>query len=339
MRRCKRFFISDIRLQIRAVAWAGGIQVSRGTETVGLKSGRTSFVRMKSMIPLYLFILPGVIIVVLFNYIPMLGLQLAFKDYNLGTSMWASPWIGLDHFREFMASSDFWEATANTFLLTMLRLLFTFPAPIILAILINEIRNAAFKRTVQSISYLPHFISWVVVFGFLDALLSIQGGAVNSVIQSFGIEPIPFMGSETWFRPLFLISSIWKEVGWGSILYLAAITAINPELYEAASMDGAGRFKQMRYVTLPALVPIISIMLVLSIPGLLSIGIDQIYPMINAANMGVAEVIDTYVLRLGIGQAQYSMTTAIGMVTGILTTILLLICNTVSKRLGGEGIW
>ena len=313
--------------------------MSKNTGTVALKSSRTSLVRWKSMIPLYLFILPGVIVVVLFNYIPMLGLQLAFKDYSLGESMWASSWIGLDHFREFMASSDFWQVTANTFLLTMLRLIFTFPAPIILAILINEIRHAAFKRTVQSISYLPHFISWVVVFGFLDALLSIQGGAVNSVLQSFGIQPIPFMGSEAWFRPMFLISSIWKEVGWGSILYLAAITSINPDLYEAASMDGAGKLKQMRYITLPALIPIISIMLVLSIPGLLSIGIDQIYPMINAANMGVAEVLDTYVLRLGIGQAQYSMTTAIGMVTGILTTVLLLVCNSASKRLGGEGIW
>lgn len=313
--------------------------ISTGNQNVVLKRKKNSLISIKNMIPLYLFILPGVVIVVLFNYIPMLGLQLAFKDYVLGTSMWASPWIGLDHFREFIASSDFWKATANTFLLTMLRMIFTFPAPIILAILINELGNNTFKRIIQSISYLPHFISWVVVFGFLDALLSMQGGAMNSLLQIFGMQPIPFMGSETWFRPIFIISSIWKDAGWGSILYLAAITSINPELYEAATIDGAGKLAQMRYVTLPGLVPIISIMLVLSIPGLLSIGVDQIYPMINAANMGVAEVIDTYVLRLGIGQAQYSMTTAIGMVTSILGTSLLITCNMISKRLGGEGIW
>ncbi len=310
-----------------------------GRKGINEKSGKYPFARIKSLIPLYLFIMPGIVLVVLFNYIPMLGLQLAFKDYDLTASIWKSSWIGLDNFREFLASSDFWSATANTFLLTTLRLLFTFPAPIVLALLINEIGGAFFKRAIQTISYLPHFISWVIVFGFLDALLSTQGGAINSLLQSLGLQPVPFMGSESWFRPLFITGSIWKEVGWGSILYLAAISGINPELYEAAFMDGAGKFAQMKYVTLPGMTPIISIMLVLSIPGLLSVGIDQIYPMINAANIGVAEVIDTYVLRLGIGQAQYSMTTAIGMVTSVLGTFLLIVCNTISKRLGGEGIW
>ena len=162
---------------------------------------------------------------------------------------------------------------------------------------------------------------------------------MNSLLQSLGLQPVPFMGSEAWFRPMFILSSIWKEIGWGTILYLAAISGINPELYEASYMDGAGKFAQMKYVTLPGLVPVISIMLVLSIPGLLSVGTDQIYPMINPANIGVAEVIDTYVLRLGIGQAQYSMTTAIGMVTSMLGTFLLILCNTISKRIGGEGIW
>lgn len=304
-----------------------------------IKDKKQSLIRIRSLLPLYLFVMPGIVLIILFNYIPMLGLQLAFKDYDLSTTIWNSPWIGFNNFREFLASGDFWSATANTFLLTTLRLLFTFPAPIILALLINEVEAGFFKRAVQTISYLPHFISWVIIFGFLDALLSIQGGAVNSLLQNLGIEPVSFMGSETWFRPLFIISSLWKEVGWGTILYLAAISTINPELYEAAYIDGAGKFAQMRYVTLPGMVPIISIMLVLSIPGLLSVGIDQIYPMINPANIGVAEVIDTYVLRLGIGQAQYSMTTAIGMVTSLLGTFLLIVSNTISKRIGGEGIW
>lgn len=247
--------------------------------------------------------------------------------------------MGLQNFKEFVASQDFWKATANTFLLTFLRLLFVFPTTLIAALLINEVRARRFKRVVQSFSYLPHFVSWIVVVGFLDAFLSIDGGAANSLLGLFGIEPIPFMGSEEWFRPIFILSSMWKEVGWGTILYLAAISGINPALYEAAVMDGAGRFAQMRYITLPSILPIISVVLILTVPGLLSVGADQIYAMINPANIGVAEVIDTYVLRLGIGQAQYSQTTAIGLVMSVISTILLLLTNKLSKRFGGDGLW
>ncbi len=304
-----------------------------------VRSRAFTYDKMKSLLPLYLFVLPGIVLVVLFNYIPMLGLQLAFRDWDFSGGIWRSPWIGLRNFQEVVASGYFWTAVGNTFLLTSLRFLVAFPAPILLALLINEIGRPGFKRVVQTISYLPHFISWVVVVGFLDALLSIEGGAVNSLLQGFGIGPVMFRGSEAWFRPIFIMSSLWKEVGWGTILYLAAISGINPEQYEAAIIDGAGKFAQARHVTLPGLVPIISIMLVLTIPSLLSAGADQIYPMINPANIGAAEVIDTYVLRLGVGQAQYSITTAIGLVMSILATTLLVACNALSKRIGGEGIW
>lgn len=303
------------------------------------RNGKITFERFKGYLPLYFFVIPGIVLVILFNYIPILGLQLAFKNYSFRGGIWGSPWVGLDNFRVFIVLKDFWRIVMNTFLLTSLRLVFTFPAPIILALLINEISNKLFKRAVQTISYLPHFVSWVIVFGFLEALLSVQGGAVNALLGLIGIKPIWFIGSEEWFRPMFVASSVWKDVGWGTILYLAAITGINPELYEAATIDGAGRFSRARYITLPGLVPIISIMLILSIPGLLSVGIDQIYPMINPANMAVAEVIDTYILRLGIGQAQYSMTTALGLVMSILSTLLLATCNKASKLIGGEGIW
>ncbi|MFB9275622.1 ABC transporter permease [Cohnella cellulosilytica] len=300
---------------------------------------RLWMLKQKGYLPLYLFILPGAALIVLFNYIPMLGLQIAFRDYSFSDGIWRSPWIGLQNFREFAASNDFWRATGNTFLLTFLRLLFVFPTTIVVALLINEVRSFLFKRVVQSLSYLPHFISWIVVVGFLDAFLSIDGGGANSLLRSFGMEPIAFMGSETWFRPIFVLSSMWKEVGWGTILYLAAISGINPVLYEAAVVDGAGRFAQMRYVTLPSIVPIISVVLILTVPGLLSVGVDQIYAMINPANIGVAEVIDTYVLRLGIGQAQYSQTTAIGLVMSVIATILLVFSNLLSKRIGGESLW
>jgi putative aldouronate transport system permease protein len=300
---------------------------------------RLSVVKRKGLFPLYVFVLPGIVLIVLFNYIPMLGLQMAFRDYNFSDGIWGSPWVGLQNFKEFTASSDFWRATGNTFLLTILRLLFIFPTTIVFALLINEVRSFRYKRFVQSLSYLPHFISWIVVVGFLDAFLSINGGGANSLLSSIGFQPIAFMGSETWFRPIFILSSMWKEIGWGTILYLAAISSINPTFYEAAVMDGAGRFSQMRYITLPSMVPIISIVLILTVPSLLSVGIDQIYPMINPANIGVAEVIDTYVLRLGIGQAQYSQTTAIGLVMSVIGTILLMLSNMISKRIGGEGIW
>ncbi|MFS0725126.1 ABC transporter permease [Paenibacillus sp. 1P07SE] len=300
---------------------------------------RLSLIKQKGLLPLYLFLVPGLVLIILFNYIPILGLQMAFKDYSFRDGIWGSSWVGLQNFKEFTASSDFWRATGNTFLLTVLRLLFVFPTTIALALLINEVRHYAFKRTVQSFSYLPHFISWIVVVGFLDAFLSIDSGAANSILRNLGVDPIAFMGSESWFRPVFIVSSMWKELGWGTILYLAAISSINPVLYEAAVVDGAGRFTQMRYITLPAIVPIISIVLILTIPGLLSVGIDQIYAMINPANIAVAEVIDTYVLRLGIGQAQYSMTTAIGLVMSVISMVLLLLTNSISKRIGGEGLW
>ena len=199
---------------------------------------RLQVIKQKGFLPLYGFLLPGIALVVLFNYIPMLGLQMAFRDYNFSDGIWKSPWIGLQNFKEFAASHDFWKATGNTLLLTFLRLLFVFPTTIVVALLINEIRAFRFKRIVQSLSYLPHFVSWIVVVGFLDAFLSIDGGGMNSLLHSFGMQPIAFMGSETWFRPIFVLSSMWKEVGWGTILYLAAISGINPVLYEAAVMDG-----------------------------------------------------------------------------------------------------
>lgn len=300
---------------------------------------KISWTRWKGLLPLYVFLIPGIALVIVFNYIPLLGLQIAFKDYSFRHGVWGSPWVGLQNFREFAGSVDFWRATGNTFLLTLLRMAIIFPATILFALLINEIRSFVLKRFVQSMSYLPHFISWIVAVGFLDAFLSLDSGGANSILRSLGFDPIPFMGSEAWFRPIFLLSSIWKELGWGTILYLAAIAGINPVLYEAASIDGAGRWRQMWNITLPSILPIISIVFILSIPNLLSVGVDQIYAMINPANIGVAEVIDTYVLRLGIGQAQYSMTTAIGLVMSVMATTLLLASNYLSKRAGGEGIW
>ena len=295
-------------------------------------------VKLIQQIPLFLFLLPGVALVVIFNYIPLLGLQLAFKEFSFRGGIWGSPFIGLANFKEFLSSYDFWRALKNTVILIPLRLL-VFPAPIVLALLLNEIKIGRFKKTVQTISYLPHFVSWVVVVGIMDILLSVDNGAVNNLIKLLGGSPVPFMGMESWFRPLYIVSGVWKSVGWGTILYLAAISNINPELYEAAEVDGAGRFSKIWFITLPGLIPVISIVLVLSMPGMLSAGLDQVLQMQNPANMAVTEVIDTFVVRMGIGRAQYSITTAIGFVMSIFSTALLLICNRLSKLIGGEGIW
>jgi putative aldouronate transport system permease protein len=292
----------------------------------------------RKFIPLYLMVLPGIAFVIVFNYMPMAGVQIAFKQWSFSKGIWGSPWIGFANF-EFLLQGDFWQVVSNTFTITLLRLAFGFPAPIILALLLNELRFSRFKRVVQTISYLPHFMSWIVVIGLMQSMLALDDGVINTIIMKLGGHQVLFMGSTSWFRPLVVGSGMWKEVGWGSIIYLATIAAINPELYEAAIVDGAGRWKRLLHITLPMMVPTMSILLVLNMPGLLSVGIDQIYPMLNPGNMAVGDVVDTYILRLGIGQVRYSETAGIGLIMSVLSTALVLFSNAASKRLGGEGIW
>lgn len=286
----------------------------------------------------YLMILPGMVLLFLFNYMPMMGMQIAFKSFSVGNTIWNAPWVGLENFT-FLKDREFWHIVSNTLIITVLRLLTSFPAPIILALLINEVRSVLFKRVVQTVSYLPHFISWVVVAYILDSFLSPNGGVVNQVIHAFGGKTIFFMGDTTWFRPIVILSSVWKDVGWGTIIYLAAITAIDPQLYEAAMVEGAGKWKQVIYITLPSLVPTIMLLLILAIPSILSAGIDQIYPLMNNANLGVSQVIDTYVLMNGLQQGYYSMASAVGLLSSVLGLGLVLFTNKVSHKISGEGLW
>jgi putative aldouronate transport system permease protein len=205
--------------------------------------------------------------------------------------------------------------------------------------MINEIMHSGFKRFVQSVSYLPHFFSWIVVAYILQSFLTLDGGLVNDVIQKTGNESIFFLGSTEWFRPMIVGSGLWKEVGWNTILYLAAITAIDPQLYEAAKVEGAGKWAQIRNITLPGIMPTISIVLILSIPSLITVGMDQIYPMMNSANMSVADVLDTYVLRSGLQQGYFGMATAVGLISSIIALILVLVTNGLSRKINGEGLW
>ncbi|XEC95708.1 ABC transporter permease [Paenibacillus tarimensis] len=286
----------------------------------------------------YLLILPAVVLLFLFSYVPMAGIQIAFKDFAIGSSIWESNWVGLDNFT-FVHDPQFWKVVQNTLYISVLKFVFGFPMPIILALMINEVTHPAYKRFVQSVSYLPHFFSWIVVAYILQSFLTLDGGFVNDFIVQFGGEPIFFLGSTEWFRPMIISSGLWKEVGWNSILYLAAISTIDPQLYEAAKVEGAGKFAQIRHITLPGILPTISIVLILSIPGLISVGMDQIYPMMNPANQEVADVLDTYVLRNGLQQGYFGLATAVGLLSSVIGLILVMTTNSLSKKLNGEGLW
>ncbi len=286
----------------------------------------------------YIMIMIGITCLILFNYIPMIGLQIAFRDFRPGNTLWNAKWIGLDNFW-FLKDDEFWRVVKNTLILTISRFVVTFPAPIILALLINEVRNVWFKRIVQSITYIPHFISWVVVAYMLDSFLSPYNGVINQLITKLGGSPIYFMGNNSWFVPLVVVASVWKEIGWGTIIYLAAISGINTEMYEAAKLDGAGRWNQMRYITLPSIRPTIVLLLILSIPNIINAGVDAIYPLMNNANLEVSTVLDTYVLINGLQQGRYSFATAVGMISSVISFILIIVANKIANVINGEGLW
>ncbi|MFF2479879.1 ABC transporter permease [Paenibacillus sp. NPDC058071] len=286
----------------------------------------------------YVMVLPAIVLLFLFSYIPMAGIQVAFKNFHIGYTIWNAPWTGVENF-SFLQDDQFWIVVKNTIIIAALKFVTGFPAPILLALLINEVRNSVFKRFVQSVSYLPHFFSWIVVAYILQSLLTLDGGLVNDLVRKTGGEPIFFLGSTEWFRPMIVASGLWKEVGWNTILYLAAITTIDPQLYEAAKVEGAGRLSQIRNITIPGIMPTITIVLILSMPSLITVGMDQIYPLMNPANQPVADVLDTYILRNGLQQGYFGMATAVGLLSSGLSLILVLITNQISRKINGEGLW
>jgi ABC-type polysaccharide transport system, permease component len=286
----------------------------------------------------YGMLLPGLICLFLFSYMPMWGLQIAFKDYSLGDTIAGAKWIGLDNFW-FLKDPQFWVIVRNTLTITITKFVFGFPTPIILALMINEITNTFFKRIAQTITYLPHFISWVVVAYILDAFLSPSDGVVNSFLEQLGVSPIFFMGRTDMFVPIVVLTSVWKDIGWGTIIYLAAISSFDVEMYEAATLEGAGRWKQARYITIPNLVPTVIVMLILAVPNLLSAGVDQIYPLMNSANLPVSQVLDTYVLNYGLQQGYFSMASAVGLITSVLGFILIIASNKIATVTTGDGLW
>jgi len=288
---------------------------------------------------LIILVLPVVIYYILFAYYPMYGVLIAFKDYRVSLGILGSPWVGFEHFTRFFDSLFFTRLVTNTLKISFYGLLWGFPVPIIFALILNEFRDGAFKRTVQTISYFPHFISLVVVCGMIINFLSPQGGIVNQIIVALGGTPINFLGLPQWFRTVFISTNIWQGFGFGSIIYIAAISGINPELYEAARIDGAGRFRQMLHVTLPGIRPTILTLLILNIGNIMSVGFERIILLYSPATYATADVISTYVFRIGLLGAQYSYAAAIGLFNSVVNIIVLLTVNTVCRKMFSTSLW
>lgn len=289
----------------------------------------------------YLLSIPFFLFIVLFKYIPMYGMVLAFKDYKFREGIWGSPWAGFKYFEQLFEAFSFWEVFRNTVIISLQRLIFVFPCAVILALFINEIRNSRVKKVFQTFSYLPYFISWVVAASLVQDIFALNG-PINTVIEFFGGEPIFFMADSSYFRSVLVLINIWKSCGWSSVIYIAAITSIDPDLYEAAEIDGARKLQQIWHITLPCIRSTIITMFILEVGKLMYSGFDQIYNLYNSAVYSVADVLDTYTYRQGLVDSNYSYATAAGMFQNIIGFILVIISNYVVKRIGNgeeEGIW
>ncbi len=288
---------------------------------------------------LYAMLLPGLIYFLIFKYLPMWGMFIAFQNYQPFLGILGSKWVGFAHFERFFSDSDFWMLFRNTLVLALYNIVFFFPLPIILALLLNELRLEAFKRTIQTIIYVPHFISWVVVIGICYTLFTIQDGIVPHLMTSTGLKPVDVLQSSEWFRTMVTSQVIWKEAGWGTIIFLAAISGVDPQQYEAATIDGAGRLRRMWHVTLPAIRSTIIILLILRLGHFLDTGFEQIFLMLNSLNREVGEVFDTYVYTVAIQQGNYSYSTAVGLFKSLIGAILVIAANYGARKAGEDGIF
>jgi len=299
-------------------------------------------VRMKALYrdwQLYLLLLLPLAYFIIFKYAPMLGVVIAFKDYNMFQGILASPWVGFETFREVFQMDGFYNALRNTFLLNFLDLVVSFPIPIVLAILLNELRIKWFKKGAQTILYLPHFISWVIIGGMAIQLLATNNGIVNNLLKSLGMKVIPFLTEPVYWVLTYLGIGIWQSAGWGTIIYLAALTGINKDLYEAADVDGASRMRKIWHITLPGIKPTIIILLIINIGHMASIGFDRPFVLSNPLVTDVSEVISTYVYKIGIQSARYTIATAIGLFQAVVGLIFLLSADYISRKVNDQGIW
>lgn len=291
---------------------------------------------------IYLLMLPGLIYYIVFKYIPMLGIIIAFEDYKpfFGVEgIFTSQWVGFKHFIKFFRSAYCLRLIKNTLLLSLYVLVWGFPLSIALALFINELKSARFKKVVQTVSYLPHFLSAVIVCGIIRTMTSTDGGLLNALIVHFGGEPIYFLGETAWFRSIYTISDIWQTIGWNSIVFLAAMSGIDKALYEAAKVDGAGILKRMRYVTLPGIMPVVTIMLIMRVGNILNVGYEKVLLLYSPQIYSVSDIISTYVYREGLINQNYSFATAVNMFTSVVSLVMVLGTNYVTKKTGQEGVW
>lgn len=304
----------------------------------GTRLSRT-MLYLKNTYMLYLFLLLPIAYFLIFRYGPMYGIMIAFKEYNIFEGVWKSPWIGLDAFKEIFQMPQFIQAVRNTFLLNFLDLVFGFPAPIILAIALSEINIKWYKKASQTVLYLPHFLSWVIIGSISLQLFAPESGLINIVLSKFNIEPVPFLTDPYMWLVTYTVLGIWQGVGWGTIIYLAAIAGINQELYEAAMVDGAGRLRRIWHITLPGLKSTIIILLIMQVGRMLSIGFDRPYVVGNNYVMQFAEVISTFTYRMGIKSFQFTIATAVGLFQSVVGLVFLLSTNYIANRVGEQGIW
>ena len=287
---------------------------------------------------LYLICVPALIVLFLFRYYPMYGIQIAFKDFTIRNGFENSPWVGFKHFQTLFAMPEFHRVFWNTLILNLYRLVFQFPLPIILAIAINEVRSRAFKRTIQTVSYLPHFLSWVVIGAIFQSLLS-STGVVNAMVRAFGGEPVVWLGESQYFRSMLVVSDAWKNTGWGSIVYLAAIMAVDPQLYEAALVDGAGRLRRIWHITLPCIRSTIFFIVILRLSAMLGSNVEQILVLYSSAVYDVGDVLSTYVYRIGLERMKFSFATAVDLFSSVIGFALLLGANYASRAFGERALW
>lgn len=303
-------------------------------------SGKFNKVKKKflSSWQLYVFLLPALIYFFIFHYVPMYGVQIAFKDFIATKGIWGSPWVGFDHFTRFFESYYFWRLIKNTFILSLYQLLL-FPLPIILALSLNELKNGAFKKWSQTLTYAPHFISVVVVVGMIVIFLDPINGLVNQLIVLFGGEEIRFLDSPAWFRHIFVWSGVWQSLGWGSIIYLAALAGVSPELHEAAEIDGATRMQRILHINIPGILPTIVVLFILNIGSFMSVGFEKVLLLQNSLNSETSDVIQTYVYQAGLLDGQYDFATAIGLFDSLINIALLITFNYVARKATSNSLW
>lgn len=305
-----------------------------------IKTRRSSlFKAMRSRYDLYLMLLIPLVWYLIFHYGPLYGLQIAFKNFSPAKGISGSSWVGLDHFKRFVESYYFWRLLWNTISINLFSLLFAFPIPILLALIVTEIRNKSFSKIVQNITYIPHFISIVVMVGMLMLFLSPRGGPLNAIIELFGGDPVRFLDSAAWFKPIFISSNIWQNMGWQSIIYIAALAGVNPQLYEAAKMDGASRMRRIWHVSIPGILPVIVILLILDVGHFMNVGFEKILLMQNNLNMDSSDVISTFVYTTGILKGEYSYTAAIGLFNSVINLALLLLVNRFARKKAETSLW